>query len=523
MNRLLRYTRITIEAIAALLMTALLVDYSMGAAHIAGWLARIQFLPACLSVSICAIAFWLAATLIFGRVYCSSVCPMGALQDLLAHIPTFSTKRKLPYRHRRRFSRGNNSIRIGALCLFAACLLGVTSITSFIEPYTAYSRIAVYIIKPIAGSIENLVASLGEFTGLWTIAVVNVSVISITGLAIAAVTLIIIAYISVKHGRLFCNTLCPVGSALGVISRYSIFHMDIDTDKCINCHKCVRVCKAECIDGTDHVVDSSRCVVCFNCIDACNDDAIHYTTRRKRLSIPMMQRIKELSPEREEVATSGIDSNTRTGNDTSTPTIDRRRFLTIGTLALTSAIVAKAVKPEENKIKPIQLDNSHRTPIRHVTPPGATSRNSFFEHCTGCGLCISHCTSQVLRPATSEYGHRHPLVPVMDFDNAWCYQNCNRCTTLCPTGAIRPLTRDEKHKFVNGLASVELNDCISAAGSPCGACSRRCPTGAITMATNSDQSGMCPAIDQTRCIGCGACEYICPASPVKAIVINGKQ
>lgn len=520
MNRLLRYTRITVEAIIALLLTAVLVDYSMGAPHIAGWLARLQFVPACLSMSFGVVAFWLGATLIFGRIYCSTICPMGALQDLLARMPSFSRKKK-PIRLRRDYSAPKNGLRYGALLIFAACLCGALFIASFIEPYTAYSRMAVYLLKPVYGSVHNLMADAGEFTGAWTMALVNVGIISLGGIIISGITLVAIAFMSVRHGRLFCNTLCPVGSALGIVSRYSIFHIDIDTDKCVQCRKCVRVCKAECIHMLDHVVDTSRCVVCFNCVDACDSNAITYTSRRKQLSIPLMQRITPLRPTSGKISTSGADNATKAP----AKPMDRRKFLATGVIAAAAPIIAKASSTATNRIDPLETGAVPLVPSRYVTPPGHKSRTDFLQHCTGCGLCISHCTSGVLRPATAQYGIRHAMVPFMDFTRAWCYYNCNRCTTLCPTGALQPLTRDEKHKFANGLARVDAANCISAVeGTPCGICARRCPTEAITMQKVNDKSKhVMPVVDPDKCIGCGACEYICPAAPYKAIVINGKS
>ena len=79
------------------------------------------------------------------------------------------------------------------------------------------------------------------------------------------------------------------------MSRFSILQMDIDTDLCINCRKCEDVCKGQCIDLTDHVVDGSRCVNCFDCVDICPNRAIRYTTRRHRLSTPLMQRVSGLA------------------------------------------------------------------------------------------------------------------------------------------------------------------------------------------------------------------------------------
>lgn len=529
MNKSLRYIRITVEVICALLLTALLVDCAAGTAVIAGWLARLQFIPASLSMSFAIVAFWLGFTLIFGRIYCSTICPLGALQDLIARMPSLSRHKK-PQRLRRQYTAPQTALRSASLFIFAAALMGVPFILSYIDPYTAYSRMAVYLLKPVYGSAENLIAELGEFYGLWTLAFVNIGVISITGIIISAVTLTVIAATTLRHGRWFCNTLCPAGAALGIVSRYSIFHMDIDTDKCIQCHKCVQICKAECILMPDHVVDLSRCVVCFDCTDVCPNGAITYTTRRKKLATPMMMRISTLWRRQGEISASGIDSASGAGTaarpQSSPRLMDRRKFIATGIVAAAAPLMAMAERDtERSAAKPLTAGSVPLVPSRYVTPPGAKSRADFLSSCTGCGLCISNCTSHVLRPATQQYGFRHVMVPFMDFTQSWCYYNCVKCTTLCPTNAIHSLTHSEKHRFLNGLARIEASNCISAAdGIPCGACARRCPVNAITMQPVNDRTpNLMPVVNPDTCIGCGACEYICPASPYKAIVINGNH
>ena len=139
-----------------------------------------------------------------------------------------------------------------------------------------------------------------------------------------------------------------------------------------------------------------------------------------------------------------------------------------------------------------------------------------MERCTGCGLCVSHCTGKVLTPATRQLGMRNALHPVMDFGEGYCLYNCNRCTQLCPTGALLPLTREEKHSYICGTARVETGNCIG-----CGLCVRRCPRAAVKLTETAGRR--VAAVDSSQCIGCGACEYICPASPFKAIVVDGNM
>ena len=508
MNKLLRAIRITVQCAVGLILTAAIIDYCTGTLAIARWLVNIQILPAALALSAGTILAWLAVTVVCGRVYCSTACPMGFFQDVVARIGRVAGRRRLY-----RYSLPRNRTRRVALGVFAGLLVvGSSALASLIDPYSAWTRICVYLYKPLCGWAVNLLADAGEFTGLWTIAVVKVGVISVMGAAIAAATFVVVAWVASRRGRTVCNSVCPVGTVLGEISRYAVLHIDIDTDRCVQCRRCEHACKSECIDLSDHVVDMSRCVVCFDCLPVCPNDAISYTARRKQLSIPMMQRVDE--PSAASTCSSG----------SAVKPMDRRTFMASGALAAVSVAAGVLEGSGQSRIKPVDTGALPLVPGWRVTPPGIKSRNDFLTRCTACGLCISKCVSGVLRPASSdEYSVLRPMMPVMDFERSWCYAGCVRCTDICPTGALSPLTPAQKLHEPVGYAVIEAENCIAAVeGVPCGACARRCPVQAIKMEPVSGSPGhSVPVLDRKACIGCGACEYICPASPYKAIVING--
>lgn len=255
-KRALKLVRIVAEAAAAVLVTAATIDFTASLTPAGRWIGHLQLVPAAMVLGLSVLAFWLAVTLMFGRIYCSTVCPMGALIDLFAR---FRGVRR-PYR----FSPARSRLRLLVLILFVvAVAMGLSKPASVVEPYEAYRRICLYLFRP---------RIVGAFT-------------------VAAATLLIAAWTAWRHGRILCNTVCPVGTLLGAVSEFSLMRIDIDTDRCIHCRRCADVCKAKCIDLNDHVVDVSRCVVCFDCLPVCPNDAINYTSRRHRLSIPMMQRL----------------------------------------------------------------------------------------------------------------------------------------------------------------------------------------------------------------------------------------
>ena len=232
---------------------------------------------------------WLIVTLIFGRIYCSTVCPAGTYQDICARLRRIGRNRA---RHDYHYEPPMTRTRYISLAIVVlTVLLGLPLIISLVDPYSIYTRFCVNLLNPL------LKATLGDrfiadgIPDVACAAELHLMGASLLGLIISLLSMGILAWLAARNGRTFCNSICPVGTTLGFISRNSIFHIDINTDKCIQCRNCEHVCKASCIDLIDHVVDSSRCVTCFNCITVCPNDAIRYTTERHQLAIPMMQKI----------------------------------------------------------------------------------------------------------------------------------------------------------------------------------------------------------------------------------------
>ncbi|MCH5319400.1 MAG: 4Fe-4S binding protein [Paramuribaculum sp.] len=287
MNKALRIGRIIVSIVVFIIITTALTSASLMIPGVSLWLERIQFLPAVMLFALGIFVSWLIITLIFGRIYCSTVCPLGTVMDSSSHL---FHRRRYVYRPPR------SSIRYGILVIVLACLMGAYfALPSLIDPYSIYLRFCTDCLQPLWQWITGRPPAVDPDMDWWDKAILRAVTGSLIGALISLVTLAIVCIVAARHGRLLCNTVCPVGTTLGFISRFSIFQIDIDTDKCIQCYRCADVCKSECIDLVDHVVDGSRCVNCFNCINVCPNDAIHYTTNRKQLAIPMMQQIKGLA------------------------------------------------------------------------------------------------------------------------------------------------------------------------------------------------------------------------------------
>lgn len=471
--RRLRYGRTLIAAAA---WTAITIAVATGASC---FLSRLQIIEAIAACSLIWMALWLLVTLIFGRLYCSTVCPAGTVFDIVARLNRLTARRRLRYHYG--YHRPLSKTRYSFLAFILLCaVLGLTAVIAIFDPFSSWSRMVVAVCRPAA--------------------------VSVGGFIVAAATAVVWVSFSLRRGRLLCNTVCPVGTLLGVCSKASLFHPDINTDLCTNCGACSDVCKSECIDIFSHTIDPTRCVVCFDCMDVCPNGALTYRRGRHQLSIPMLQ------PVGEPPAISTADAAT-----TDIRPLDRRAFLLTGAV-LASSLAAKAT----SKVRQHAAATGLLTPLNPVTPPGIRSRRDFMSRCTGCGICVTACPSEVISISGMQYSLRNILLPVMDFSHSFCRYDCVRCTEVCPTDALTPLTPAEKHKTPIGKARIDINACILYAdGDACGRCARRCPSKAIQIATDSSNGRSAPHVSLDECIGCGACVYICPATPIKAIVIEG--
>ena len=484
---MLRKIRIIAAALCFTLITLLFLDFT-GTIHAwFGWLAKVQFLPAILALNVGVIVFLVALTLLFGRVYCSVICPLGVMQDI---ISWFAGRRK---KNRFSYSPAKNWLRYAVLAIFIVTLAaGFGAVALFVAPYSAFGRIAQNLFAPLWKWGNNLLAYIAERVDSYAFYSTDVVVGSWATFAVAVVTLIVLAILAWRNGRTYCNTICPVGTVLGALSRFSLLKPVIDTDKCINCGLCARKCKASCIDAKNHSIDYSRCVVCMDCLESCNKGAIKYTLR-KGSAAP--------------AAVAPADKS-------------RRNFLVGAGLLATSAAKAQEMKLDGGYATIIAKESPFKN--RALTPPGSLSARNMAAHCTGCQLCVTVCPTQVLRPSADLTTF---MQPEMSYEKGYCRPECNKCSQVCPTGAIKPISVEEKSSIQLGHAEWVRDNCVVITDDvECGNCERHCPTGAITMILSDyrdTKSRKIPSVNKHLCIGCGACENLCPARPFSAIRVKG--
>ena len=492
---MLRRIRLIVALVFFILITLLFLDFT-GTLHAwFGWLAKMQFLPAVLALNVGVILLWVVLTLVFGRVYCSVICPLGVFQDV---VSWFSGRRKKK-KYRFSYSPAVSWLRYGVLGLFIiAMIAGIGSVVALLAPYSSYGRIVSNLFAPVYQWGNNVLAYFAERSDSYAFYETSVWLKSLPTFIIAAVTFVVLVVLAWRNGRTYCNTICPVGTALGFFSRYSLFRPEIDAKKCTNCSLCSRKCKAACINDKDHRIDYSRCVTCMDCIDSCKHGAISYKYRFGK------KEIKETS---------------ETGNTHNA----RRSFLT----GMGLVLVSSAVKAQEKKVDgglAVILDKKVPARTTPLVPPGAKGLRNMRTHCTGCQLCVSVCPNQVLRPSTKL---ETLMQPEMSYERGYCRPECTKCSEVCPAGAILKLTPADKSATQIGHAVWVEKNCVPLRDKvACGNCARHCPTGAITMVpsdADDADSLKIPVVNVERCIGCGACENLCPARPFSAIYVEGHE
>lgn len=280
----LRAIRITLALLFLAATTAYLLTGGMihgVALSITQMAERIQIIPSAFAITMGATAFWLAVTFLIGRVYCSTVCPVGTLQDL-----AFRLRRSLPERILRRLRlpeamrwRSPRRWRYDVLIGYIICLIfGFTVVPLLIEPWQ--------IVRDAAA-----VADPQSIASTWGTLAYGVT----TGIIAGITSLILIIIWGFITGRDFCNTLCPLGTAMGFVSQFALYQMQIDPDKCISCMKCEDGCRGGCIKVVSRYVDNSRCVRCFDCMNVCPNQAIGlHIGAQQRPATPLLQRRKKI-------------------------------------------------------------------------------------------------------------------------------------------------------------------------------------------------------------------------------------
>jgi ferredoxin len=403
----------------------------------------------------------LVVAALFGRWYCSLFCPFGTLQE--------AVRRTAGGRKGRKRGRYIAPLRIRYVLPLLVGLGFFLDITAFFLP-----------MDPIANFGHGV---RGVFI-LVTEGIAAVSPLVWGNLAVFAVILFFAAW----RGRRFCDW-CPVGTLLGLCARVAPFGMKLDREACVSCGSCERACPMNCVESKSKILDRDRCVLCLSCAGSCSFGALSYGFA------PWAERTP--APRK---------------------TMERRTFLLrMSNVFIYMGGLAYLVGPVLRNMRSRALENLSDAAdfIDRILPPGAVSLSHCSSRCIGCLACASACPVGVIRT------DRDPR-PQLDYAYGYCQYNCTECGRVCPTGALLPLSRDDKRRTRIALSDLTLPNCVVVTRhQSCGACAEVCPTHALRMVPLGDGSPLTiPRFDSDYCIGCGGCLNVCPAEP-KAFTVTG--
>ncbi|MDR1226639.1 MAG: 4Fe-4S binding protein [Prevotellaceae bacterium] len=446
-------------------------------------LAHLQAIPALMMMgaSLLPIVVLLALTLLLGRIYCSVLCPLGLLQDVFNRLAKMVRKKKKKFI----YVKPNTITRYSILVTTVfAWIVGFNAAVSLLDPYGAFGRIASNIMRPLYYGINNMLAWVLNSFDIYSVYKISVKTVSVSAAMVASVTLLVVSVMLLLRGRLYCNSICPVGTGLGLLSKLSLFRVKIGDGGCNSCGLCAMNCKSSCIDSKAKEIDQTRCVSCYSCLSVCNRNAVKLQwSYRKKSAAPVDE--------------------------------DKRNAMVAGVVAL-AALPASAMA--QVVAKPLYFSGDDP-----IMPPGARSIKNFRNKCTACHLCVSKCPSQVIKPSFLEYGLAGMLQPRMDYKISFCTYDCTVCSTVCPNGALGELTKEDKHDLQIGKAHFDREICVVYTDeTDCGACSEHCPTQAVHMVPYKNGLRI-PEVNVNICVGCGGCQYICPVRPHTAIHVSGSS
>ncbi len=505
---MLKPLRVIVSLVFFLLTLFIFIDFAtIFSVKMVNALLYLQFFPSLLKfidvLTFGAAGFLvvLLLTFIFGRIYCSTVCPLGAIQDLVIGFKTrFNLKKKPRYQKPRPILQYTIlGVLIAVLLIFHSILL-----INLLDPFSLAGKIFNHLFRPLYLMGNNLLAYGFQSADNYLFYSVPVKIISLASFIFSAIVLLVIIFLAIYHERWYCNAICPLGGILRLVSKFSLFKIQICKDECTLCGSCVKVCKAGCIDIIHKHIDFERCVGCFNCIGACSQGGISYRMQECRNAsnannarIQIANRKSQIVNRKSPIVHPG----------------SRRNFLKkslMGTAGIAGLLSAKEAIASGERIESVYP----------VMPPGAQSYWHYTANCTACHLCVSICPTHVLQPSLFEFGFSGIFQPKMDFTTSYCNFDCVRCGEVCPSSAIFPQKKEDKQRIQIGVSVFVRNICVVVEKkTACGACSEHCPTKAVEMVPYLDNLRI-PKVDPRICIGCGACEHVCPTKPQKAIYVE---
>jgi polyferredoxin len=420
----------------------------------------------------------LLPTLLLGRFFCGWICPLGTLHQFTGWL--FNNRNRKQQIHSNRYHRYFATKYYLLIGFAAAALFGSLQI-GWLDPICLLFRSFTVAVLPVLDMATEWIyvrPHVHQFA--WIIGFILVGLVGM----------------NVLVPRFFCRVLCPLGALLGALSRFSLWRIDRDPERCVNCDLCLTRCEGASDPGG--LLRKSECVVCLNCMDDCPHDALRFSF------LPDL------------------------GGEVSSPDIERRRALFAGLSGLLFFGFSR---------RSGDLGKNARKDL--IRPPASIAEAEFLERCIKCDQCLRVCPTNVLQPAMLEGGIEGLWTPVMKMKIGYCELNCTLCGQVCPTGAIQKISLPQKlglGEFTDagpvrtGTAFYDRGRCLPwAMDTPCVVCEEVCPTSPkaiytrqvrITNRRGEQVTLQRPYVDPKKCIGCGICEHECPVKDERAIRVS---
>lgn len=344
---------------------------------------KCQFYPAVQREGYIITGLIVVITILFGRLYCSVVCPFGILQDLISKI--FRTKKGIH----------PSIVRYFILALLIGFIsVGIILPVRLLDPYSNFGRLVSSFKNPTYLSIISSVFLL----------------------------------LCVFRKRFFCGVFCPVGLVLKIFSKISVFKFKFN-NQCVRCGKCAKICPVCAIDFQNKKIKNSECIRCFKCSSSCPKQAIEFG-KNKKVKVEIEEQV-DLS--RRNFITGGflLSAAVGTGHIIGTQikkhqsndkficppgagSIERFSGKCTSCLLCANVCPAKIIKPHSFGV--VRLDYT----------------DGFCDY--NCTKCSDACPTGALEPLHFEI-KQSTRIGIARFNHDEC-TGCKKCAEVCPRGAI---------------------------------------------------------------------------------------